>query len=393
MSFGSAVKHSGAGVLVVASIACGDDERAWIGFSKRVIDSAYRSEGVTVFDVDRDGALDLVTSELWYAGPSFEPRELRAPRTWDPLTEYCTTFGTFHSDVDKDGFEDLIVIGEPGAAASWCRNPQGADRHWDCHLITPYLSGESPFMQQILANSDPVLFGAIEPELQMGWLAPGPDPTQPWPLSPVTDRNFPYAARYEHGLGLGDLNRDLRRDILTGSGWLEQPAEVTGQPWSWHPLNLCPNNCSHMFSYDINGDGLVDLFGSSPHGYGVWWWEQLPTVLGAEIAFEQHEIDASISQTHAVRIVDLDGDRVPEIVTGKRWYAHFTQDIGALEPAMLVAYKAERSPDAIAWQRYEIDEDSGVGTQFEALDVTADGLVDIVVANKKGLMVFEQINR
>ena len=41
--------------------------------------------------------------------------------------------------------------------------------------------------------------------------------------------------------------------------------------------------------------------------------------------------------------------------------------------------------------KYEIDHDSGIGTQFEVADVNRDGRLDIVIANKKGAFYFEQV--
>jgi hypothetical protein len=38
-----------------------------------------------------------------------------------------------------------------------------------------------------------------------------------------------------------------------------------------------------------------------------------------------------------------------------------------------------------------IDNDSGIGTQFVVADVNGDHLPDIVIANKKGVFLFEQV--
>ncbi len=37
-----------------------------------------------------------------------------------------------------------------------------------------------------------------------------------------------------------------------------------------------------------------------------------------------------------------------------------------------------------------LDEDSGLGTQFDTADLNGDGKVDIAGANKKGVFVFTQ---
>jgi hypothetical protein len=41
------------------------------------------------------------------------------------------------------------------------------------------------------------------------------------------------------------------------------------------------------------------------------------------------------------------------------------------------------------WEVHEIDNDSGVGLNIVTQDITNDGLVDIVIANKKGVFLFE----
>ena len=120
-----------------------------------------------------------------------------------------------------------------------------------------------------------------------------------------------------------------------------------------------------------------------------------------EITFQQHLITGSkpednkygvkFSQLHAVDLVDMDGDGVKDIVTGKRYWAHGPSgDAEPAAPAVLYWFKLVRGPSGVDFIPYEIDNDSGVGTQVIAADVTNDGLIDVIVGNKKGHFVFIQ---
>jgi hypothetical protein len=371
-------------VAGLALAACGDNAEPLFAFERRVIDPLFRAEGVTVFDVNRDGGLDVVTEELWYAGPDFAPHEIRTPRDWDPRTAYAHCFHAFHRDIDGDGYDDLVVFGPPGNDVVACINPQGADQHWDCETQPLTTIGESPAISDQLGTGARSILLGVDPERALIRLTPLDADT--WVLRPISESGFMPAL--EHGLGTVDVDGDGRVDVVTGSGWLQQPADGT-VPWPWHPVAICPNDCAHITGHDIDGDGRMDLLGTSPHGYGAWWWQQVgaPT----EPTFVRHLIDDTNSQNHAARLADLDGDGVPELITGKRWLAHLSGDPGTDDPVLLVVYRYTRdATGAITWQRTVIDDDSGVGNQFEVVDVDRDGKPDIVVATKKGLFLFQQ---
>ena len=193
---------------------------------------------------------------------------------------------------------------------------------------------------------------------------------------------------FSHGLGLGDINKDGRKDIIIKSGWWEAPQDRTQPNWTFHAANLS-DDCSHMHVVDVNRDGLNDIVSASAHRYGVWWHEQVKDANGATY-WKHHEISKSISQTHSSELIDLNYDGNPDLITRKRFFAHNdTQtDPGTHDPAVLVWYEIKPGTNP-SWKEYEIDNNSGAGLNFIVEDITKDGLLDIIISNKKGVFVFE----
>jgi hypothetical protein len=93
-------------------------------------------------------------------------------------------------------------------------------------------------------------------------------------------------------------------------------------------------------------------------------------------------------------LADINGDGLPDFVTGKRWWAHGpTGDPGSDQPAVMYWFELKREGGKPVWTPHQFDHDSGVGTQFEVADVNGDKLLDVVTANKKGAHYFEQVRK
>lgn len=368
-------------LLLPAALPGGASEPGW---RKQVIDLGFRAEDIAAADINRDGRLDLMAGELWYEAPHWQPHEIRRPGAHPPRDGYSECFITDAADINGDGWPDQIVVGFPGKAALWRENPGRAGGYWPEHQITTSACNESPAWTDVTGDGRPELLAGFE-ERRMAFHQPlaGGE----WRMTAVGGPDLPGVRRFSHGLGAGDMNGDGRIDIITTGGWYQAPAKGTAE-WSFIPADLGPD-CAQMYAYDFDGDGDQDLISSSAHRAGVWWRERLPGDGAPQ--FRRHLIDETVSQTHALVQADINNDGQPDWVTGKRWWAHGpTGDVNPNDPPLLLWYEYRRRNGAVEWIRHQIDDASGAGTGFKVVDMNDDGRLDIAVANKRGVFLFQQ---
>ena len=213
-----------------------------------------------------------------------------------------------------------------------------------------------------------------------------------------------------HGIGIADIDGDGKPDLLTPYGWFGQIDAKTDK-WQWHGDWRLGDAGFPILGYDVNHDGKMDLIYGQGHGYGLYWLEQAGTP--AAPRWLRHSIDESFSQSHALALVDLDGDGTPELVTGKRYRGHNGGDPGSYDPNVVYAYRlptkvsaaGTTTPGATAsmaiadpasdpvFTRIALSENgtAGIGTQIIATDLDKDGDIDIAVAGKMGVHVLENL--
>jgi hypothetical protein len=285
-------------------------------------------------------------------------------------------------------------------------NPKGGDGHWKKHTIWHSACNETPQYVDLLGTGKRVLLMGFQPkgakptsnEGQMAYFTPNSkDPTAVWEMHPVSEpsepgKPVPGTMRFSHGLGIGDLSGDGKADVICTGGWWEQPEKADGKTaWKFHPANL-GENCADMFALDVDADGMADVLSTSAHKFGIWYHKRVKTPKKDQPPFEPVTLFGRLSsETHAAHLVDIDGDGLKDVVTGKRWWSHGRAEPGSSWEARVYWLKAVKERDGfINFVPTLIDRDSGIGTQFEVTDINGDGLLDVVTSNKKGVHVIVQ---
>src|SRR5687768_6216930 len=87
--------------LLSAADSIKPEEITW---KKTVIEKVFRSEGVTVADVNKDGKPDILNGEAWYEAPTWKRHEIRKLKDHkDGLGNYSDSFACWAEDINGDG--------------------------------------------------------------------------------------------------------------------------------------------------------------------------------------------------------------------------------------------------------------------------------------------------
>lgn len=358
-------------------------EKLWVS------DETFESCGV--FDVNNDGNLDIVSGAYWYEGPEF--RNKHEIGKVQSEGEYHDAFSEIPLDINGDGRMDFICGGWWGGSLRWKENKDGGET-WEEHVIADTGSIETTRAWDF--DCDGVV--EIFPN------SPGRREVAIYKL--LTDKNGKGTGRFEehvvyrfpegqgqgHGHGAGDIAGNGRMDIVLAKGWLECPEDPWKGEWTWHPEFDLGRASNPILVEDVNGDGVNELIVGQAHGYGLDWVEQKADGKGGR-TWTKHAIDPFNAQYHDIQWLDIDGDGLPELVTGKRHRAHNGNEAGEWDDMGIYYFKWTGE----GFAKNVIDYGpigmggKGVGIYFQVADLWHRGCMDLVAPGKDGLYIYKNL--
>ncbi len=367
---------------------------------KQNLTSHFYAEGAAVGDIDGDGSIDLVYGPAWWSGPDFDQSHRFTETPAAPFVAdqgYSDHFFSYVLDVDGDRDNDILVYGFPGKEARLYINPGGNvrdDGNWTMHLVAPEVSNESPTLIDIVPGGLPEI--VCTRSGTYGYYEASPDPTQTWTWKAISPEGEA-GGRFEHGLGVGDVDGDGHLDIVQRMFWFENPGDGGESIWRKHRWALPPQpGGAQILVDDVDGDGDSDIITSiQAHGYGLAWFEQYEPgkfqphgIMGK--TSQENPFGVSFSQPHALALADVDGDGRNDVVTGKRHLAHQGKDPEGLGAPVVYWFRNTSRGEEIEFVPHLVDDDSGLGVEVKVVDLDGDERLDIISANKRGLAIHLQ---
>jgi len=280
-----------------------------VGTSAHLIDGTFTG-AISLFpaDIDGDGDMDL-------AGAALDANEIawfenRDGNGFDWTRNSVATFtgasAVSAGDLDGDGDADLLGAGKTlygGHDIVWWENTDGSGMTWTEHEIsTEFAGAHAAYPADIDGDGDLDAVGAAIYRDELAWWENADTIGTVWNKHVITD-SFDGAWT----LSPGDLDGDGDQDVAGGAyyaddvAWFEN-TDGAGVTWTRHDADTGFDGAYSVQTFDIDGDGDMDILGAGALGDDVTWWENRSgTLIG-------HVIDGNCDGAVSAHASDLDAD-------------------------------------------------------------------------------------
>ena len=315
---------------IIGSAYYTNDVKLWmnqggdpVSWSEYTIDGDFTHPAeVYAADVDGDGRTDILGSAYDAALISWWRNDGGDPSAWveNSIKEgYHGAHDVWAGDLDDDGDTDVVGVAAEDDEIAWWRNEGGDPIQWSEQVIDDQVDYPCR-VEAVDIDHDGRLdvLAAIWTDREVAWWRNGGGDPIVWDKQ-IIRSNYTGA----HGIHSADLDDDGDIDVI---GAAMNLGDVTiwwnegGDPISWSEQVVAGNfnGAGYVYSHDIDGDGDLDIVGSSWGSGGIAWWQNG----GGGNTWTKHTIIQGVGQTSSVYADDIDGDGDIDIL-GTGWDADF----------------------------------------------------------------------
>lgn len=214
--------------------------------------------------------------------------------------------GIFISDINNDGYNDIIAAGIDANTIAWWQNDTEAQQNWQKHIIDDNFTGAISLFAVEIDNDGLVdVLGAAYDGNEIAWWHNGGGSPIQWTKQTI-DTGFIKA----HEVMGSDIDNDGDMDVIGVSAelnivaWYENDGNSTIH-WTKHIIDSLFTGARSIDAADIDDDGDIDIAGAALDDDEVAWWRNDG---GNPIQWTKFSISTNFMLSHKVQITDIDLD-------------------------------------------------------------------------------------
>jgi hypothetical protein len=297
-----------------------------VGWTEQVIDRPHNGiNAVTAADLDDDGHTDIVATA---AGSSNRVSWWRnggdQPITWGEHIidiNVMSPWGVDVADVDGDGRLDVLVAAWDGQEIAWWRNQPGNPIAWTRHQVGYQFAGaHSVHAADLDDDGDLDVLGAAADQGEVTWWRNDGGTPLAWTEFPI--RTGFAGARAARAADIDD-DGDLDAVAICAGGRVAWWSNDGGSPLAWteQTIDYSFAGGHGLDVADLDGDGDLDVLGAGYNCHDIAWWRNDG---GMPISWTKIIVDGAFNIPLEVDAADLDGDGDLDVLGTSMYYGEFT---------------------------------------------------------------------
>ncbi len=283
----------------------------------------------------------------------------------------CTFSGDIYAypaDVNGDGDMDILCAYTLQDKISWWENIDGSGTSWTEHIVDWDFDGvKSIYSEDIDDDGDMDILGAAMYDDDISWWENIDGSGISW-VEHILDEDFCGAMSvYSEDID-GDGDMDVLGAAFTDDDitWWENSDTSPGIYWTEHIVDGCFNGAMSVYSEDIDGDGDMDILGSSLSTIMAWW----ENIDGSGLYGHKNPI---VAEAYTSFAEDIDGDGDMDILDNEIQNSE-------------IKWLENLDGSGTSWTHHTIDDYYGSWAAY-SVDIDGDGDIDVLGADRNNTFI------